>query len=133
MKREENYIWTDNPTFHQLLGNANVNNISESDMVDSAPMNNKVQKIDVVQRMNQLLKAYYDTYIDIMANAVPKIIMYDFIYNIQCILNSRFNEQILKVPIHELLEENGERAKRRKILSEEKQKLKNIKDVIQEI
>jgi hypothetical protein len=39
----------------------------------------------------------------------------------------------LKVPIHELLEENGERAKRRKILSEEKQKLSNIKDVIQEI
>ena len=130
MKREENYIWTDNSTFHQLLGNANVNNISESDMNNQGQ---KTKKIDVVERMNQLLKAYYDTYIDIMANAVPKIIMYDFIYNIQCILNSRFNEQILKVPIHELLEENGERAKRRKLLSEEKQKLSNIKDVIQEI
>lgn len=130
MKREENYIWTDNPTFHQLLGNANVNNISESDMNNQGQ---KTKKLDVVGRMNQLLKAYYDTYIDIMANAVPKIIMFDFIYNIQCILNSRFNEQILKVPIHELLEENGERAKRRKILSEEKQKLSNIKDVIQEI
>jgi len=68
-----------------------------------------------------------------MANAVPKIIMYDFIYNIQGILNSRFNEQILKVPINDLLEENGERAKRRKILSEERLKLQNIKGVIQEI
>ena len=64
---------------------------------------------------------------------VPKIIMYDFIYNIQGVLNGKFNEQILKVPINDLLEENGERAKRRKILSEEKQKLSNIKDVIQEI
>ena len=45
---------------------------------------------------------------------VPKIIMYDFIYNIQGVLNGKFNEQILKVPINDLLEENGERAKRRK-------------------
>jgi dynamin 1-like protein len=131
MKREENYIWTDDSKFHELLGNANVNNISETDMTASAPT--KPKKIDVVLRMNELLKAYYNTYIDIMANAVPKIIMYDFIYNIQGILNNRLNEQILKVPINDLLEENGERAKRRKILSEERQKLLNIKGVIQEI
>jgi GTPase SAR1 family protein len=131
MHREENYIWTDNNSFHELLGNANVNNISENDMVSVNQI--KQKKIDVVQRMNELLKEYYNTYIDIMANAVPKIIMYDFIYNIQGILNSKLNEHILKVPINELLEENGERAKHRKILSEERQKLLNIKSVIQEI
>ena len=57
----------------------------------------------------------------------------DFIYNIQRILNSKLNENILKTPISELLEENGERAKRRKILSEERSKLLNIKNIIQDI
>ena len=184
MYREQNYIWTDNEYFHELLGNANAGGVdSEAPSIvnyvepsDSAPtltlksgvntligrnkkqlsnsqsqsnfvaktgpqisrqerqnIKQKNKKPDLIKRMNNLLKAYYDTYIDIMANAVPKIIMYDFIHNIQTILMCKFNECVLKVPTCELLEENGERAKKRAILTDEREKLRNIKKVIQDI
>lgn len=186
MYREQNYIWTDDEHFHELLGNANaggvdseapsiVNYVEQSNLhvqpssltlksgvntllrqnqkqlshsqshsnfvARTGPINKqerqklkqKNKKPDLIKRMNDLLKAYYDTYIDVMANAVPKIIMYDFIHNIQTVLMCKFNECVLKLPISELLEENGERAKKRKILTEERVKLSNIKKVIQDI
>lgn len=174
MYREQNYIWTDDEHFHELLGNANAGGVdSEAPSVvnymDPSDSNShthsgsmptltlksgvntligcgnpkhsrpvlqqkpKKKKPDLIKRMNNLLKAYYDTYINVMANAIPKIIMYDFIHNIQTILMCKFNECVLKVPTSELLEENGERAKKRKILTEEREKLSNIKKVIQDI
>jgi hypothetical protein len=59
--------------------------------------------------------------------------MYDFIKQIQDTLLSQFNEHILKMPIDELLKENGERALKRESITEERERLTNIKKLIQEI
>jgi len=179
--REENYIWTDNEHFHQLLGNINTqptsvsmapnvtqNNGSENvnntkngsehnnglfSFIQSSQnrFNNNIQSqpqshshsqpqysfksisTDPVKRMNELLKAYYETYIETMANDVPKIIMYEFINKIQDSLMSNFNENILCLPIEELLKENGERATKRESITQERKRLRHIKKLIQDI
>jgi hypothetical protein len=161
MQREENYIWTDDSAFHELLGNANAevttgssvmtkpiaylssqNTTSTTTTAAQNMQNYSKQSIvkpvtksnpNIVVSMNKLLREYYNTYIDIMANALPKIIMYDFIYQMQNILMYKFNENILKISIDDLLEENGDRARQRAILTEERHKLQNIKKVIQDI
>ena len=62
---EENYIWTDDVNFHKLLNGANGEN-------------NK--KIEVI---NSLLFSYYQTYLETLKNAVPKIIMYQLVTGVE--------------------------------------------------
>ena len=59
--------------------------------------------------------------------------MYEFINKIQDSLMSNFNENILCLPIEELLKENGERATKRDSITQERKRLRHIKKLIQDI
>jgi hypothetical protein len=120
---EENYIWTDNIAFHNLLHSVNEN---QAKNVDNASSNN-------INKMNELLKTYYNTYIEVLKNSVPKIIMHEFLFQLQRSCKTDFYEHILKEPIDALLLEDNNLHKKRTDILQEQEKLKSVKKMIQEL
>jgi hypothetical protein len=120
---EENYIWTDNIAFHNLLHSVNETQAKNMSNVSSNNIN----------KMNELLKTYYTTYIEVLKNSVPKIIMHEFLFQLQRSCKTDFYEHILKEPIDALLLEDNNLHKKRTDILQEQEKLKSVKKMIQEL
>ncbi len=113
---EHNYIWTDNPEFYDklLLIFSNVTN----------------KEHIIVEKMNQLLKLYYDTIINNFKNNIPKTIMYFLIQNIETKLTATFYESILANKPCSLLKEKSTVHNKRSKLKEQYQKLITAKQLL---
>ena len=111
---EKNYIWTENKQFLLDFNEIKKNNIN----------NNEIKKI---------IKMYYDTIIETFSNIIPKNIMYFLIkrlqQNIMNILLNKVSEQNKEV----LLQENNEIYNKRIKLDNEKNKLLEIKNLIETV
>lgn len=113
---EENYIWTDDSKFMEEL--------------QKLYQTIKPNKIDTLT-IRLLINSYFETVKKNITDRVPKEIMYHFITMIENDVYETLADKILKNgPINKLLEESPQIAEKRKKLTEQKQQINSIKNLL---
>ena len=108
---QENYIWTDNLNFNKLLKNE--------------------ENLTTLELMRELLKQYFNTYILVMQDIIPKIIMFNFIKKTEIDINEKLYNFIKNENINQLLSEYKEIHNERIKLEQTINDLNNAKEIIE--
>ena len=112
LKLEENYIWTDDPEFLEIM-NGNYKAKGEADYI------------------KHMLTGYYRCIVKNINHNIPKIIMYYFILDIEKNLSNMLFGEMNNLT--KLLKENNEVHKKRTIYKSYLTKIKSAKELIQKI
>lgn len=120
VEREESYIWTDDPAFHQAMTTEFSKILLPNGSVD-------------MTRYKHILMLYFKTVVNHARDTVPKTIAYHMITKSNRMVQTILYDNIIKIDINTLLEESPEIEQRRTYLEKHVKELQEIKSKIESI
>jgi hypothetical protein len=107
---EESFIWTDDTSFHKLVGSC-----------------------DTTKAFQQLLLEYYKTILHRIKDIIPKIIIYQLVSCANTRIQQVMYEKITQSDVSVLLEEDSGIEKRRDVLEKQRKEIQTVIKKIKEL